>query len=70
MDGKEIFVAMGGTVTIPTEEYRDLVMGKTYLDMILGICKNGETWKVEPIIEQAQVAMCKVITAKEGTEDA
>lgn len=67
---KDIFVAAGGTVTIETEEYRDLVERNAYLNVIMGFLHDPKTYILSDVCCVVDVLLNKpVITDDEGEDE-
>lgn len=67
---KDIFVAAGGTVTIETEEYRDLVERNAYLNVIMGFLHDPKTYILSDVCCVVDVLLNKpVITGDEGENE-
>lgn len=67
---KDIFVAAGGTVTIETEEYRDLVERNAYLNVIMGFLHDPKTYILSDVCCVVDVLLNKpVITDDEGENE-
>ena len=60
---KEIIVAMTGTVTITTEEYRELITARTLLDSIVGYHKVEESYRLSEFVRVIRDIWKTVITA-------
>lgn len=67
---KDIFVAAGGTVTVETEEYRDLVERNAYLNVIMGFLHDPKTYILSDVCCVVDVLLNKpVITDDEGEDE-
>lgn len=66
----DILVAAGGTVTIDTKEYRDLVERNAYLNVILGFVHDPKTFILSDVCCVVDVLLNKpVVTDEEGEDD-
>lgn len=67
---KDIFVAAGGTVTIETEEYRELLKRSACLDVILGFLNDPKSYILSDVCCVVDVLLNKpVITDDEGEDE-
>ena len=65
----DILVAAGGTVTIDTKEYRDLVERNAYLNVILGFLHDPKTYILSDVCCVADVLLNKPVVTDEEDED-
>lgn len=65
----DILVAAGGTVTIDTKEYRDLVERNAYLNVILGFVHDPKTFILSDVCCVVDVLLNKPVVTDEEDED-
>lgn len=65
----DILVAAGGTVTIDTKEYRDLVERNAYLNVILGFLHDPKTFILSDVCCVVDVLLNKPVVTDEEPED-
>ncbi len=65
----DILVAAGGTVTIDTKEYRDLVERNAYLNVILGFMHDPKTYILSDVCCVVDVLLNKPVVTDEEDED-
>ena len=65
----DILVAAGGTVTIDTKEYRDLVERNAYLNVILGFLHDPKTFILSDVCCVVDVLLNKPVVTDEEDED-
>lgn len=65
----DILVAAGGTVTIDTKEYRDLVERNAYLNVILGFLHDPKTYILSDVCCVVDVLLNKPVVTDEEPED-
>jgi len=65
----DILVAAGGTVTIDTKEYRDLVERNAYLNVILGFLHDPKTYILSDVCCVVDVLLNKPVVTDEEDED-
>ncbi len=64
-----ICVAVQGTVTISSEEYRDLVTAQAYLSVIAEATKSERNYIVDNIVKVISRLVSPVITAEEPSSE-
>ena len=64
MNEKEIIVAMTGTITIPTEEYKEMVTARALLESIFAHQWNEGSYRLDDMVKVAESAFHAVITAQ------
>lgn len=65
----DILVAAGGTVTIDTKEYRDLVERNAYLNVILGFLHDPKTYILSDVCCVVDVLLNKPVVTDDEPED-
>lgn len=65
----DILVATGGTVTIDTKEYRDLVERNAYLNVIMGFAHDPKTYILSDVCCIVDVLLNKPVITDEQAED-
>lgn len=65
----DILVAAGGTVTIDTKEYRDLVERNAYLNVILGFLHDPKTFILSDVCCVVDILLNKPVVTDEEPED-
>lgn len=66
---KDILVAAGGTVTIDTTEYRDLVERNAYLNVIMGFVNDPKTYILSDVCCIVDTLLNKPVVTDEEAED-
>jgi len=68
-ENKEIIVAMTGTVTITTEQYKEFVAAETLLKAILGYHKVEESYRLSEYVKVISGVWDTVITDEKPETD-
>ena len=66
---KDILVAAGGTVTVDTAEYRDLVERNAYLNVIMGFVNDPKTYILSDVCCIVDTLLNKPVVTDEETGD-
>lgn len=64
MNEKEIIVAMTGTITIPTEEYKEMVTARALLESIFAHKRKDGSYRLDDMVTVAESAFRTVITTQ------